>query len=284
MESPLVTTEWLARHTERSDLFLIDVSVDNVIGKEPIVYDEPITIPGSYKVSIDHELSDTETAGIHVFPKVKQIQQVAQKLGLTPKSTIVLYDDQGIYSAPRAWWIFKSYGFDKVFILDGGLPKWRAEGRETASDHLTSSSASLLDITEDLDINVSAVKTVPDLLENIESGISTVVDVRAEARFYGKAPEPRPGVRSGHIPKSCNLPFMNVLSSDGLTFKSAGDLNALFESQNFSSDASFIFSCGSGMTACIMLVAAIVAGYENVSLYDGSWAEWGADASLPIEL
>lgn len=281
MGSPLVSTEWLASHKDQPDLFLLDVSVDNVVGKEPIVYEELITIPGSYKVSIDHELSDTETAGIHVFPTAKQIQQVAQKLGFTPKSTIVLYDDQGIYSAPRAWWIFKSFGFEKVFILDGGLPKWQAEGRATATSHLEPYSQSGESTYER---NPAAVKTSTDVLSNIDSEESTVVDVRAEARFYGKAPEPRPGVRSGHIPKSCNLPFMNVLTSDGLTFKSVDELKALFEAQNFSQDASFIFSCGSGMTACIMLVAAIVAGYDNVSLYDGSWAEWGADASLPIEL
>ncbi|GLQ29978.1 sulfurtransferase [Litoribrevibacter albus] len=281
MESPLVTTEWLANHVDQPDLFLLDVSVDNVVGKEPIVYEELIIIPGSYKVSIDHELSDTETAGIHVFPKVKQIQQVAQKLGLTPKSMIVLYDDQGIYSAPRAWWIFKSYGFERVFILDGGLPKWQAEGRATAANHLEPNSQSG-DSTYER--NPVAVKSSKDVLSNIDSEESTVIDVRAEARFYGKAPEPRPGVRSGHIPKSCNLPFMNVLTSDGLTFKSVDELKALFDAQNFSQNASFIFSCGSGMTACIMLVAAIVAGYQNVSLYDGSWAEWGADASLPIEL
>lgn len=281
MGSPLVSTEWLANHVDQPELFLLDVSVDNVVGKEPIIYDELITIPDSYKVSIDHELSDTETAGIHVFPTAKQIQQVAQKLGFTPKSTIVLYDDQGIYSAPRAWWIFKSFGFEKVFILDGGLPKWQAEGRATAANHLEPSHQSC---DSSFERNPAAVKSSTDVLSNIDSEESTVVDVRAEARFYGKAPEPRPGVRSGHIPKSCNLPFMNVLSSDGLTFKSVDELKALFDAQNFSQDAPFIFSCGSGMTACIMLVAAIVAGYDNVSLYDGSWAEWGADASLPIEL
>lgn len=281
MNSPLVTTEWLASQTDLSGIFLLDVSVANVVGKTPISYDQLITIPNSYKVSVDSDLSNTDAVGVHVFPTEKQIQSVANNIGFNTQSTLVLYDDQGIYSSPRAWWIFKSFGFEHVFILDGGLPKWRAEGRMTDMVHLVPSGDI---VSEDFKLDLSAVKTATDLLANIETEASTVVDVRAADRFFGRVPEPRPGVRSGHIPKSSNLPFLNVLTSDSLTFKSQNELKALFETENFNPAASYIFSCGSGMTACIMLVAAVLAGYENVCLYDGSWAEWGADRSLPVEV
>jgi thiosulfate/3-mercaptopyruvate sulfurtransferase len=279
MTSPLVSTEWLATHGASDDVYLLDVSVENVVGKEPIRYDTLITLPNSYKVCVDQDLSDTESQGIHVFPKAEQVARVAQRIGFSTTSTLVLYDDQGIYSAPRAWWIFKSFGFEKVFILDGGLPKWIDEHRPTESAHnpptVTGNSLTLSRET-------SAVTSVGQLLENIKTGAEQVIDVRSADRFFGRVPEPRPGLRSGHIPGSCNLPFLAVL--DGLTYKSASELSELFEEQGFSQEQTFIFSCGSGMTACIVLVAAIIAGYDKVRLYDGSWAEWGADDSLPIEV
>ncbi len=279
MTSPLVSTEWLATHGASDDVYLLDVSVENVVGKEPIRYDTLITLPNSYKVCVDQDLSDTESQGIHVFPNAEQVARVAQRIGFSTTSTLVLYDDQGIYSAPRAWWIFKSFGFETVFILDGGLPKWIDEQRPTESAHkpptVTGNSLTLSRET-------SAVTSVGQLLENIKTGAEQVIDVRSADRFFGRVPEPRPGLRSGHIPGSCNLPFLAVL--DGLTYKSASELSELFEEQGFSQEQTFIFSCGSGMTACIVLVAAIIAGYDKVRLYDGSWAEWGADDSLPIEV
>jgi thiosulfate/3-mercaptopyruvate sulfurtransferase len=279
MNSPLVSTDWLNANFTCSDLFILDVSMSKVIGKEPIVYEQLHTIPNSYKVSIENDLSDLNSSTTHSFPSGKQVQKLSEQLGFNLKSTLIIYDNQGIYSSPRAWWIFRSLGYDNVFILDGGLPKWLAEGRPIDNKHcLISTDVVKLDSV--LQRNSTAIITSDMLVLNIESEKSTVIDVRSEDRFLGLVSEPRAGVRSGHIPKSINLPFSLVLEST--EYKSANKLKVQFERLGFNRDACLIFSCGSGITACIVLVAAIIAGFDNVSLYDGSWAEWGADEFLPI--
>lgn len=279
MNSPLVSTDWLSANVECSDLFILDVSMSKVIGKEPIVYEQLHTIPNSYKVSIENDLSDLNSSTTHSFPSEEQVQRLSEQLGFNLQSTLIIYDDQGVYSSPRAWWIFRSLGYDNVFILDGGLPKWLAEARPIENKHRLISK-NFTKLNNILQCQSTAVTTSGMLLLNIETQKSTVIDVRSQDRFLGLAAEPRAGVRSGHIPKSINLPFALVLES--IEYKSANELKVLFDKFGFNHDTCLIFSCGSGITACIVLVAAIIAGFDNVSLYDGSWAEWGSDESLPI--
>lgn len=281
MSSPLVTTDWLQDNLDNEHLVLIDASMVNVVGKEPIVYDNPVWIPGSYKIDLEGTLCDTGSSQLHAFPKEAQFSREARRLGITPESEVVLYDNQGIYSSPRAWWIFRAMGLSNVFVLDGGLPQWLEEGRETVSAPVES-SAKPGSVVVDLDHG--RIRDSAYVLQHLENDQVTVIDARSRARFLAQAPEPRPGVRGGHIPNSLNLPFTEVL--EGYRFKSPSQLEATFAnlapSLQTGSGHQLVFSCGSGITACIIMLAAELAGYNQLSLYDGSWADWGSDESLPL--
>ena len=281
MASPLVTTDWLLENLDNERLVLIDASMATVIGKEPIVYDQPVWIPGSYRIDLEGTLCDTGSSQLHAFPTGEQFTQEVRRLGITPDSLVVLYDNQGIYSAPRAWWILRSMGLEQVFVLDGGLPLWLAEERETVSAPVQG-AASAGNLTGRLDRE--RVRDSAFVLQHLDDEQVAVIDARSRARFLAQAPEPRPGVRGGHIPNSLNLPFTEVL--DGYRFKPASELEAMFRqlAPNLQpgNGQQLVFSCGSGVTACIILLAAELAGYDQLSLYDGSWADWGSDESLPV--
>ena len=276
MNNITVSTAWLVEHLDDPNFILLDASMDVVLGKEPLVYEQFRCIPNTLNMHLEQDFFDHQSSMSHAMPTAEQFTQAAQKLGINQDSVVVIYDNQGMYSAPRAWWTFKTMGFDKVYILDGGLPQWMAENLPTADQYIA-----------------------PDRLGNVQASAQhgcvcdsrfvfchfdkqgyTIFDARAEGRFKGRVPEPREGVRSGHIPGSVNLPFANVL--DGYRLKSSEALSALFEQTVKDEAEQLIFSCGSGITACILLVAAKVAGASNVILYDGSWAEWGASETWPI--
>lgn len=275
---PLVTTAWLADNLANPKLVLLDASMVEVLGREPIVYNQPVYIPGSRKMDLESNFCDLNSTMVHAFPSAEQFTEEAQKLGINSDSTVVIYDNQGIYSAPRAWWMFQAMGHINTFVVDGGLPQWLAENRETvagltANDHGTGNLRS--------EFHPEMVCGANDLLTALQAGQVSIVDARSPKRFYGTAPEPRAGVRSGHIPGSQNLPFAKVL--DEHTFKNPERLKALFADILPASGQQAVFSCGSGITACILLLAAVIAGYKNNALYDGSWADWGSNPELLIE-
>ncbi|CAM4080594.1 sulfurtransferase [Vreelandella rituensis] len=281
MSSPLVTTKWLQENLDNERLVLIDASMTTVIGKEPIVYDTPVWIPGSRQIDLEGTLCDTGSSQLHAFPTEEQVTEEARRLGITPESLVVLYDNQGIYSAPRAWWILRAMGVKDVFVLNGGLPQWLAERRDVVSATVAN-AATPGSVVANLDH--SRVRDSAYVLQHLEDDRVTVIDARSRARFLAQAPEPRPGVRGGHIPNSHNLPFTEVLA--GYRFKPVSELEATFiklaPTLQSGNRHQLVFSCGSGITACIILLAAELAGYDQLSLYDGSWADWGSDESLPV--
>ncbi|MBB1437135.1 sulfurtransferase [Shewanella sp. SG41-4] len=277
MNFPLVTTDWLAQHLEDPELVLLDASMEVVLGKEPLVYDELYVIPGALSCHIDRDFFDHHSSQTHAMPNEKQFIHAAQALGINHNSTVVIYDDQGIYSAPRAWWTFKAMGFDKVFVLDGGLPQWRGEGRDTVRQF--ASAINLGDIKGRQQQH--KVCDTEFILTHLGHANVDIIDARAAGRFNGTSPEPRVGMRSGHIPGSLNLPFAQVLN--GFKMKPIRELHTIFANLDASHNAQRVFSCGSGITACILILASYAAGHHQAALYDGSWAVWGGDAALPIE-
>lgn len=278
MKYPLVTTSWLEAHLTDSDLIVLDASMDPVVGKEPIVYEQPVCLPGAQKFALEQAFCDRQSTQLHAMPTAAQFTAGAQQLGINIDSRVVIYDNQGIYSAPRAWWTFKLMGFDHVYVLDGGLPQWLAEGRKTTA-HYRESVPQPGNVQGDY--CRALVCDAQTVLHNIKRPESCIVDARSAQRFCAEVPEPRAGVRAGHIPGSLNLPFANLLESHG--FKGTDKLNQMFANLVGEADKKLIFTCGSGITACILLLASVAAGYSQVVLYDGSWAEWGSNPDWPIE-
>ncbi|MDF3126488.1 sulfurtransferase [Rheinheimera sp. 1928-s] len=280
MEFPLVTTSWLEANLNNQRLVLIDVSMSKVVGKKAIEYDRPVFIPNSQHLDLERSLCDLTSTQVHAFPVEDQFTRQVQRLGINAESIVVFYDNQGVYSAPRAWWVFQAMGCKHSFVLDGGLPQWLSEKRAVVSG---------LSVDEPVPGQMNG-KLQSDficdsnyIMDKRAGGQLTLIDARSKERFLGLAPEPRAGVRSGHIPSALNLPFPEVLN--GHCFKSPEQLSEIFLNLAGSNNTTLVFSCGSGITACITLLAAVVAGYSysQLILYDGSWSDWGSNSVLPVE-
>ncbi len=272
----LVSTDWLAAHLADPDLRVLDASwyLPQMNRDARAEYAEE-HIPGARYFDID-EISDQRSELPHMAPPPEKFISRMRAMGVGDGHQVVVYDGMGIFSAARVWWTFKLMGKADVAVLDGGLPKWKAEGRELED---------LPPVVRDRHITVQRqahlVRDVAQVAAASKLGDWQIVDARAADRFRGEAEEPRPGLRAGHIPNSLNLPFGQLLNPDG-TMKDAAGLRAAFAAAGVDLDRPVITTCGSGVTAAVISLALELLGHPRHSLYDGSWSEWGMYPDLPI--
>jgi len=270
--TPLVSVKWLSEHLEARNLIVLNATIPKVAGSE---IHENSQIKGARFFDIKKCFSDINSELPNTFPSKSQFESEAQKLGVNRDSFLVIYDDHGIYSSPRAWWLFKALGHKNVAVLNGGLPAWKAENLPTEKRHLYDGAKGDFETR----YQKNTIKNYVEVLSSLHDDSVTILDARSEDRFRGTVPEPREGLRSGHIPSSKNLPYTSLL--DGYRMLPKQDLEVLFNSYQ---GKELIFSCGSGITACILALGAEYAGSKNLSVYDGSWTEWGSRHELPVEV
>lgn len=271
----LVTTEWVANEMAASDLRIVDASRHLPdTGRDAAAEYAAGHIPGAVYMNLA-ELVDATAPVDNTLPPAEKFASRMQALGLGDGSRIVLYDDSAIKSSARAWFMLRMFGASNVAILDGGLAKWRAEGRD-----LESGQRNLRHRHFTVWRDPAQTRDKAAVLANIETAREQLVDARAVARFTGEAADPRPGMASGHIPGSRNLVYTDLYNADG-TFRSKAEIRALFEGAGVDLARPVITSCNSGVTACVLAFALHLIGKNDVSLYDGSWTEWGADPALP---
>ncbi len=272
----LVSTQWLADHLGAADLRILDATLF-LPGTPRDAHEEfaAAHIPGAAFLDLD-TLADPNDPAPHMLPPDDLMTQRLQALGIDADSRIIVYDNSPIRSAARGWWMLRLYGVGaRVAILDGGLPKWLAEGRPVESGDARPAPGNVVARRSE-----AGVATKAEMIANIDSGTAQVVDARGAGRFTGTEAEPRPGMASGHIPGSRNLPYAALFAEDN-SLKSPQDLRALFEAAGIDPDKPVITTCGSGVTAAILLAGLEMLGNRDVALYDGSWSEWGMDPATP---
>ncbi|SEK23032.1 sulfurtransferase [Streptacidiphilus jiangxiensis] len=282
LPGPLVDTAWLARRLGQPGLVVFDASVG-------AHRREVARIPGARLFDLDGPLSAPDSPLPHTMPTAGQVEYELRGLGLNQSDTVVFYDNAGLYSAARGWWMLRAMGFDRVAVLDGGLTAWVAAGLPEQDS--APGPAAPGDFTArprpGMIVDSAAV------LDALADPEAAVLDARAAERFHGLAPEPRPGLRGGHMPGAVNLPFTALQDEKGLLL-APGALRELFDkalaaeeegsgAHAAAADAPrLLFSCGSGVTACVLALGATIAGYRDLAVYDGSWSEWGLPSALPV--
>jgi thiosulfate/3-mercaptopyruvate sulfurtransferase len=274
----LVSTEWLAAELGAPDLKVIDATIFLAShGRDARAEFEAEHIPGAVFMDLD-EIVDSDNPAPHMLPPEYKFASRMQSLGLGDGQRFVVYDNTPLHSAARAWWMLRVYGAHYVAILDGGLPKWKAEERPLESGKPRVRHAHF---TASLDGNAVADKAFVSSI--LGSGEHQIADARSAARFAGEEAEPRAGLASGHIPGSRSLPQSELFNADN-SFKQGEALRAAFAAAGIDLSKPLVTTCGSGVTAAVLLFGAHLLGKDDVKLYDGSWSEWGADPALPKEV
>jgi len=274
----LVDTDWLASHLSAPDLIIVDGSMHLPTTKRNAKAEFlDAHIPGALFFDID-DIADEKSALPHMLPSPTKFASRMKRMGIGDGMHIVAYDSEGLYSAARVWWMFRIMGHEEVRVLNGGLRKWKAEGRPLEAGEPRQRTPRHFTPV----FNAGLVRDAGDVKALIDSRAAQIVDARAAARFEGTVAEPRAGLRAGHIPSARNVPFASLLNADG-TMKDAAELRQIFKAAKVDPDRPVVASCGSGVTAGVIALALAILGRPDAAVYDGSWSEWGADHALPIE-
>ena len=274
--APLVSSTWLHERLGSPDIRIIDASwhfpSTARVGASEFA---GAHIPGAVFFDID-EIADTTSQLPHTMPSAEKFSSRVRKLGIGDGTTVVVYDSSGMIGAARVWWMFKIMGHSQVSVLDGGFAKWQAEDRPVSDD-----------VSHHFERHFSArpdwarLKTFTDMMRAVPTGERQIIDARPAGRFLGIDPEPREGLRSGHMPGAVNIPSSALLESDG-TLKSPSDLEMLFKNSGVDLQRPVTATCGSGVSACLVLLSLATIGSRDDALYDGSWTEWGGRPDTPV--
>lgn len=273
--SSLITTAQLQKELENPNVVLLDCTIDKV--GQSLKDTKLALIPNSLFFDIENSFSDHNNPLPHTLVSTEVFTKEIQKLEINQDSIIILYDRWGIYSSPRAWWMFKVMGFEQVYVLDGGLPAWKEQHYPLTGQYKVPLSIG----NAQAHFNATWYADQTDILAQYQNTSTRITDARSNGRFTASAPEPRAGLSGGHIPNSYNIPFDLVLN--GHHYRTKEELENLFNTANYHDVNHHIYTCGSGVTASILAFASHILGNKNIKVYDGSWSEWGQrDLGLPI--
>ncbi len=276
MTKPLVSVDWLYKNLDSQKLIILDCTIPKVTGKTEKLLKKN-QIKNAIFFDIKNVFSDKKAPFPNTVLSPKEFEIKAQNLGVNNDSIVVVYDDLGIYSSPRVWWMFQLMGFTNIAVLDGGFPKWKSKNypSEKPRNHQIKKG--------NFKVNYQSekIKFTDDVLSSIHKKDVLIADARSKGRFFGKEPEPRKGVKSGHIPNSISFPYGELQENDKM--KSSKKIKEIFDTFHCKKEQ-IIFTCGTGITASILALGADIAGIKNYAVYDGSWTEWGSTENLPIEL
>ncbi|UTD14085.1 sulfurtransferase [Tenacibaculum mesophilum] len=274
VKSPIVSVDWLHDNLSADNLIVLDVTIQK-IGAKTDNKKEKQQIKNAVFFDLKNVFLDNEAEYPNTIPSEKYFETEVQKLGINNDSCVVVYDDLGVYSSPRVWWLFKVFGFENVAVLNGGLPAWKDAGYTVDSKK----EREFLRGNFKANLNKGKISVTEEVLKaSLDNKV--ILDARSKGRFYATEPEPRKDLRGGHIPNSKSLPYAELQLNGKM--KSKEELQKIFSDMNPNKEE-MIFSCGSGITACILALGAEEAGKTNYSVYDGSWTEWASRLDLPVE-
>lgn len=278
MAGPLVTTEWLAVHRKHPSVRIVDASwYLPAMDRNGRAEYEAAHIPGAVFWDIDG-ICDPNSPLPHMLPSAETFASQMEALGIGNDTNVVVYDGMGLFTAARPWWMLRAFGHDKVSILDGGLPKWIAEGRPVTDRPVPHRIASFT-----ATLRPDMVRDLTAMIGNLKSKSEQVLDARSPGRFAGTDPEPRPNCRAGHIPGSRNLPYDHLIDPQSKTVLPMHCLRNRFRGAGIDLDRPVVTSCGSGVTACVLALGLHLLGKKDVAVYDGSWSDWGTHPETPVE-